>query len=113
MKPPRPLHSRFTIAGAACFALFAAILIADSACRHFGWPRVERWPVVGTPLSFSPLPLLVGVFVCSITAAILRARSRARRAPFACAWCDYDRRGLATDAPCPECGRFPLPPPVA
>jgi hypothetical protein len=31
---------------------------------------------------------------------------RLRRKPFQCA-CGYDRRGLAADAPCPECGTTP------
>lgn len=111
MTPPLPLHSRFAIASSACAILFAALLIADEVCKRTSLPRVEQWPFIGTPLTFLPLPLLAATMIFGVTSAALRRHRSRTLAPSACVWCDYDRAGLADSAPCPECGRFPVPPP--
>jgi hypothetical protein len=37
----------------------------------------------------------------------VRARRAQRREAYLCRECEYDRRGLPLDAPCPECGAVP------
>jgi hypothetical protein len=45
--------------------------------------------------------------LASLPAALLWYADRRRFGPHACSECGYDRRGLAADAKCPECGTVP------
>ncbi len=58
--------------------------------------RLPTWPIplIGLAILATTGPLSVGAF---------RRRSRVRRG--ACVACGHDRRSLAADAPCPECGK--------
>jgi hypothetical protein len=58
------------------------------------------------------LPVWIPFLLCAVPTAILSRRdyiltSRARAGR--CPKCGYDRRGLAADAKCPECGTVPAP----
>lgn len=102
-----PLHRRLALIGWTCAALFIAILVSDQACKLLHMPRVEQWPFFGAPLTLLALPLVAGTVLCSIAASLFKRHHRITRAHFTCPTCDYDRRGLSLDAPCPECGAAP------
>ena len=53
------------------------------------------------------ISLLYPVILTSIPAALLWYADRRRFGPGSCMKCGYDRRGLAADAKCPECGKIP------
>jgi hypothetical protein len=54
------------------------------------------------------VPLWVGLIPLAIATA--RAWSRVPPPRSACPGCEYDRRGLPQDAPCPECSHTPAKP---
>jgi hypothetical protein len=53
--------------------------------------------------------VLYPVALTLIPAALLWYADRRRSGPHACKKCGYDRRGLAADTKCPECGTVPAP----
>src|SRR5262249_1680532 len=56
------------------------------------------------------LPLWIPVVAFAVPSAFLWVTDwRKRRRPGHCSTCNYDRPGLAPDAPCPECGKTPEP----
>jgi hypothetical protein len=71
------------------------------------WDRPNR--VVGLAWC-AGVNLLYLVGLTLIPAAILWRADRRGRAPGLCGGCGYDRRGLAADAKCPECGTVPTLP---
>lgn len=69
--------------------------------REWLVPNQVIWPgFLANSLGFAAgfFPVLTGL-------SILRTRTRVRRGE--CRFCRYQRRGLPSDAPCPECGRTP------
>lgn len=66
------------------------------------WPAGTRVVSEGFTIPFY-LPLLLGLALCySPLRAVIVKRRRGRRGE--CLACGYDRRSLAADQPCPECG---------
>ena len=72
------------------------------------WPAIERWTfaspygvVNGTTVV---MPLWMASVPMAAWTALLWRRLLRRRRVGACEACGYDRRGLAGDAACPECG---------
>jgi hypothetical protein len=76
------------MAVAAAFLLFGACAVV-AAALSLEWACVA-WVVL--------LPTLF------VALAAPRVREQRRRRAGLCASCGYDRRDLAGDAPCPECG---------
>lgn len=84
-------------------------------------PRSVAEPTIESPIDFLlgakylPTHVLPGRFIVDVlcysaalltfAASVLRARSVLRGFRGRCRACGYDRRGLAADAVCPECGR--------
>ena len=69
---------------------------------------VQRFNVMGYPLV--AIPTWPAAVVLLSTAALVMknpVRAALRRRRGACLACGYDRRGLAPQAPCPECGTVP------
>lgn len=52
--------------------------------------------------------LLYPILLTSLPAVLLWYTDRRRPRPHACPKCSYDRRGLAPDTKCPECGTTPV-----
>jgi len=48
-----------------------------------------------------------GALLAGPTRRAVRRRRSGRR-PWSCPACGYDRRGIASGAPCPECGELPI-----
>ena len=73
-----------------------------------GWSDFRWWPRAEKPrFSQAMLPLWVPLIVVAVpTGLVWRADRRAarRERKGECLTCGYDRRGLAPDAGCPECG---------
>lgn len=71
---------------------------------HLGvlWYRTAFRSTFGTSV-------LYPVLLTSLPAALLWYIERRRFGPGLCAKCGYNRRGLAPDAKCPECGTIPIP----
>jgi len=76
--------------------------------------RSTQWSfrLMGGPPVVIVVPLWAPLLVAAITASVLwpmdhRADRRGRVGR--CPKCGYDRRGLAADAKCPECGTVPTP----
>jgi hypothetical protein len=70
------------------------------------WPWFWPWRPLTTPGGwFSQLafPSWLPIPIFALAAAALRPPRTPD--PAACTACGYDRRGLRTTAPCPECGR--------
>jgi hypothetical protein len=112
MKARQPLHVKLAIAWWVCISSFLGLLLFDLVGFLFAVELVHEWSAFHWHLLAAP-SLLVGAVICSIAAWLFKRHHRITRAHFACPTCDYDLRGLAPDAPCPECGRIPLPPPQA
>ncbi len=78
----------------------------EGCSMAFEWGNSRRWGFTqySVPL-WAPLLAMVGAttFVGWKTARMLRRRGQTQRGQ--CSNCGYDRRGLAIDAPCPECGK--------
>jgi hypothetical protein len=53
------------------------------------------------------MSVLYPVLLTTIPAAFLWYQDRRRFGPQGCQKCGYDRRGLAADSKCPECGTVP------
>lgn len=81
-----------------------------SAAVHWraNQPGLDWWFrrrfITWTPVRNESLPLWMPIVALGGLGAWLYRRSRVRDA-HACGKCGYDLRGLADDAPCPECGR--------
>lgn len=77
---------------------------------EFGWN--VPLPVRVKPLAFavdvSCFAVLIIYVARLFTYATLRRRNASRIAKGLCSKCGYDRRGLAPDILCPECGKAPL-----
>jgi hypothetical protein len=75
--------------------------------------RRWRWGYAGSDPScarYQQIPIWPGVVAFAAPACILwltDRRSNWFRLAGACPKCGYDRRGLAADAKCPECGKLP------
>jgi hypothetical protein len=67
--------------------------------RHAESPPLSVW-YLGTTV-------LYPVLLTTIPAAFLWYKDRPPRGPHACKGCGYDRRGIAAEGPCPECGSAP------
>lgn len=59
------------------------------------------------PLGFALDTLLIGGLIFGLVKAPSSWRRRQRLKMGLCAWCGYNRSGVAETAPCPECGREP------
>ncbi len=70
--------------------------------QHMGGPSVARGPGQGQYVLAAPL----WIPACAAAGFWWAARRRGwGRDPWRCAYCQYDLRGLAPGAVCPECGR--------
>jgi hypothetical protein len=76
----------------------------------------ERWWRPAASMNaygcFVAFPLWVLFLVAAVPACLLwggEITARHRRSTGLCKGCGYDRRGLAADAKCPECGTAPAP----
>lgn len=67
--------------------------------RNDTFPTYHYWSL---SLVFWPLPLLLLALGVPVLQSGVIARRRARTG--VCRACGYDRRGIAADRPCPECG---------
>jgi hypothetical protein len=54
--------------------------------------------------------VLYPVIAATVSSSLLWFADRRRSRTGLCSKCGYDRRGLAADAPCPECGQEPTSP---
>jgi len=61
-------------------------------------------PMVILPLGFALNTLLAAGVLLGVVESFAFARGRRRRRKGRCFTCGYDRSGIASDAPCPECG---------
>ena len=78
--------------------------------RQGGYVASAHAPFPPSNLNVIVIPLwpwLAGALVAWVTTEVWR--SVPRRDAGRCACCKYDRRGLSSSAPCPECGTFPGP----
>jgi|GEM_PF-7096291 len=66
-------------------------------------PTKVLWPGMIANVTLFALPMAAIAF--GLPALVRFRRARGNR----CAACNYDRRGLAPSAPCPECGHLRLP----
>jgi hypothetical protein len=75
--------------------------------------RVQWWPHLSqTPFHSVLIPLWIPLVVVAAATALLWTADRRgtqRESGGRCPKCQYDRRGLAPDAKCPECGTIPTP----
>jgi hypothetical protein len=76
------------------------------------WPGILSWAYRGSILDAPPRhwSLTISLWLPAGATFAVSALSafkvyRTRRRPGHCPKCGYDRSGLPTDAPCPECGR--------
>lgn len=77
---------------------------------HYGHTAAAS--AAGWDIRFVSIPLWMVLAAAVVPAArAWRADARTRRAqsPSSCGTCGYDRRGLAADGKCPECGTVPTP----
>jgi hypothetical protein len=81
-------------------------LLRDPDGRHTDWNRlnVKRVFALWTARYWWALAVVVAALDALAVGLFLRAR---RRRAHGCCACGYDRRGLPTDAKCPECGAPP------
>ncbi len=66
--------------------------------------RNRTIPIRPLPLGFALNTLLYGALMFSLMLALGVLRRWRRKRKGLCAWCRYDRAGLATATACPECG---------
>jgi hypothetical protein len=85
--------------GALMFLGVSLALLGVLTCVR----SVLRGDVAGALIS-PLLPLIPGVY---LIVKSVRAQRAQRREAWMCERCDYDRRGVAKDAACPECGTVP------
>jgi hypothetical protein len=67
--------------------------------------RTFAYPLGIIPLGFAANTLLAAGVLLGVVEGCAFARRRVRSARGRCPSCGYDRRGLAADAACPECGK--------
>ena len=81
-------------------------LLIREARGLWGWK--PEWGKPGATV-YASVPLWMPFAAMVLPAGALWRRDirEARRARGGCASCGYDRRGLAADAKCPECGTVP------
>lgn len=92
------------------------MLILLASVAAIGWP-IEAWTIAQLPPSLAevaktsgpPIPTWAIAALAAVGAIIAWkveafARKWLRITGGLCPSCGYDRSGLATDAPCPECG---------
>jgi hypothetical protein len=98
-----------------------AELVPGLRLNHFGvhlnWrfevDQLPWGPAPGAPRTFVSIPLwaLAAAGTLPTTAAfLLDARDRRRAGLNHCPRCNYDRAGIPSESPCPECGGSPVPP---
>jgi hypothetical protein len=82
------------------------VLITSITAPEWMRPRYAyRWlPTQVLPLGFALNTTLAAVMVLGLIEGAAWARRSSRRRRGRCAWCAYDRGGLASNAACPECG---------
>jgi len=82
-----------------------------SAVQGRGGSWIPRWDYLSGYWGIS-IPLWMPFLLFAIPTALLWRRDQiaTKRARIGrCPCCGYDRRGLAADSPCPECGTAPKP----
>jgi hypothetical protein len=99
MSPPSPV------------AMFP--VLDEDPSMNYSWacerpkPGASYYATVGKDLVFPILPLAVVSGLPAAWLAVGDLRISRRRRAGCCLSCGYDRRGLALDAECPECGTIP------
>ncbi len=68
------------------------------------WFGGESLPVIPLWPGFAVNTLFYAALAWGLWQVPLALRRRSRRRKGLCTHCAYDRTGIATDAPCPECG---------
>lgn len=82
------------------------VLDRNQETKWFWGFECYETPAARGPGTILVIPLWLPLVLAGGASVLLWREERARRrvAATACASCGYDRRGLATGAPCPECG---------
>jgi hypothetical protein len=99
--------------GPAPASIYGRAALTPSPARWYWW---GKWDVTLPPdhawSDTIALPLWPAAFAMLLVVLVWHFNPRAayRRRRDRCVHCGYDRRGLAAEAPCPECGRVSVLP---
>jgi hypothetical protein len=99
-----PFHSMHGARGSPLYDLIRRSTLLRPPSWLLPNERCLGLPVTVLPRGFAINTLIAAGVVLGLVEGFAFARGRVRRAKGRCPSCGYDRKGLAMDAACPECG---------